>query len=479
MRAWWPALGLALLAFAGLTFTQTDADLWGHLRFGLDILRDWRLPGADPYSFTQDVPWVNHEWLSESLMAIAVVSAGYAGIGLLKATLAFAAFAIVWISLRGVRAPIRILAIIIVAAGTIHATSSLRPQLWTLLFLLIECRVLVSGHPRHLWWLPVLFAAWVNLHGGWIVGLGVLGVWAAAQFAVEPRLRRTWVLLLAASLSATLLNPYGWGLWRFIFTTVRMERAIDEWQPLWTLPWAHWLPWIACVASLIWASRRTFADKWSVLAVLVLLAYSAARVQRIESLFVSCAAVLLAPAVRQAWPSIAAWIPFPRPRFEGVVAFVMFAALAAAAFATGARSLDCVRIQAPWAPDLAARRWLDAAGSGRLVTSFNWGQYAIWHAGPRLRVSIDGRRETVYSNDHLMRHDAVVQGHDPGLRVLGAWQPEYVWLPQSSDKTRRWLGANGYRIEFNSDRSFIAVRADLPPLQPSAASEPVRPCFPG
>jgi hypothetical protein len=34
-----------------------------------------------------------------------------------------------------------------------------------------------------------------------------------------------------------------------------------------------------------------------------------------------------------------------------------------------------------------------------MATMFNWGEFAIWHLGPRVKVSIDGRRETVYSEE--------------------------------------------------------------------------------
>ena len=46
--------------------TKADADLWGHVRFGRDILRGG-IHDGDPYSFTSDIPWVNHEWLAEVL----------------------------------------------------------------------------------------------------------------------------------------------------------------------------------------------------------------------------------------------------------------------------------------------------------------------------------------------------------------------------------------------------------------------------
>jgi hypothetical protein len=51
--------------FAPLLVTiQADPDLWGNVRFGLDVLRDHAPSRIDHYSFTQDIPWVNHEWLS-------------------------------------------------------------------------------------------------------------------------------------------------------------------------------------------------------------------------------------------------------------------------------------------------------------------------------------------------------------------------------------------------------------------------------
>ena len=54
-----PAPVLRLLTFVALGVlagpTYADADLWGHVRFGLDILSAGHLPSVDPYSFTSDV----------------------------------------------------------------------------------------------------------------------------------------------------------------------------------------------------------------------------------------------------------------------------------------------------------------------------------------------------------------------------------------------------------------------------------------
>ena len=77
---------IAALVAAGFLCSRAtvDPDLWGHLRFGLDLLETHRLTSIDPYSFTQDVSWINHEWLSELLLAIAYRVGGVFGLSLLK-----------------------------------------------------------------------------------------------------------------------------------------------------------------------------------------------------------------------------------------------------------------------------------------------------------------------------------------------------------------------------------------------------------
>src|SRR3954465_9355536 len=93
-----PWLALATIL---LTATRSDPDLWGHLRFGLDWLQTHAWPSTDPYSFTQDKPWVNHEWLSEAVAAGAFRFAGAIGLVLMKTAVVAASIAIVWRRLHG------------------------------------------------------------------------------------------------------------------------------------------------------------------------------------------------------------------------------------------------------------------------------------------------------------------------------------------------------------------------------------------
>src|ERR1051326_9609012 len=76
--------GVAALLTILVSSTVSDPDLWGHLRFGVDLLRTWHLSRADPYSFTSDIAWINHEWLSELLLAIVYLPLRAVGMNLLK-----------------------------------------------------------------------------------------------------------------------------------------------------------------------------------------------------------------------------------------------------------------------------------------------------------------------------------------------------------------------------------------------------------
>ena len=473
------SLAAIILVFAAATSSRADADLWGHVRFGLDILHARHLTSVDPYSFTQDTPWINHEWLSEAQMGAAYAAAGPAGLQFLKATIVSIVTVLIWTALARVRLVVRLIVFLVLFLGTIHMWATIRPQLWTLLCLALTCRILASNSSRLRWWLPSIFAFWVNCHGGWIMGLGVLGVWAAASAVGRPVEWRGWLPVVVASALATLANPYGWRLWAFVWKTVRVTRSIEEWQPLWRAPGLNWVPWCVAVGAVLWIAAVRRSDRWlPTTIVLAMLAYGAVRVQRIESLFLVSTAMLMAPWAAWQWPA-AGRVPRRSP---GAPLITSVAAVTCAGALAGWflwRSWGCIPIVGDWGPDRASARLLDRAEPGRLVTFFDWGEYAIWRVGPRLRVSMDGRRETVYSDARLAEHDAIVSGSPAGLATLEAWRPEYVWLPARSVTTKRWLAAHDYRIESETDRSFLAVRSDLPSLLANGrADAPLPACFP-
>ncbi len=458
--------------------TQADPDLWGHVRFGLDMLETRTLPSVDPYSFTQDVPWVNHEWLSELQMGLAWEAGESAGLAALKGLLVLGAFWLIWTGLSGTDPGSRMAVMLLVALGTARMVQTLRPQLWSLLGIVLLCRILLAEDRRARRWLPLLFGVWVNVHGGWIVGLGVLAVWSAVGVLTGSDRRLQTLFWVAAAVAATLVNPYGWQLWAFIASTVHMTRAIGEWQPLWTVPALIWVPWLFAFAALVWLAVGAGRDRWKSVAVLAMLAYASVRVERLTPFFVVTAVLLAAPRLRTRWP-LRAPARFVSDARQAVVAGVLTAGLVIALVTwIGRSSFSCVPVGGDWTPDPVAAGALDRAEPGRLVVFFDWGQFALWHWGSELRVSMDGRRETVYSDARLNEHAAILAGEPAGTDSLERWAAEYVWLPASSRRTESWLAARGYRLDVRTEQSFVAVRGDLPALVVPERDARAPRCFP-
>jgi len=477
-RAAWPAAGLVALVFAATLVTRSDPDLWGHVRFGLDILETWQLPADDPYSFTQDKPWVNHEWLAELTMGAAYATGGAAGLALLKGALVSATLFVMWTAFRRARLVVQLGALVLLAAGSLHVTSPLRPQLWTFLCLAVLCRLLLGG-PGARRWIPAVFIVWANAHGGWVVGSGVLLAWAAAEWWSTPSERRAWVAVIAASLAGTLVTPHGWRLWEFVATTVRPGREIEEWLPLWASEPMMWIAWVLGALVTVLALARPGPHRLPRSLVLGLLAYGALTVMRIGPFFLEAALVFGSVTAVTRWPATRSVAASPSSAVERAAGALLVAVPGALAAWLATFAFGCI----PQVPRLAVeplpvRALAQATGGGRLVIYFDWGQYAIWHLGPRLRVSTDGRRETIYSDRRLDEHAAVVAGEAEGIAALAEWNAEYVWLPASSVAAREWLVAHGYRVDLETTRSFVAVRSDLPPLpEPEQGADRAQ-CFP-
>ncbi len=473
------AAGLAALLVI-IIQTSADADLWGHLRFGQDIIDAGGVPAVDDYSFTTDQAWINHEWLAEVGMSLAYAAGGPLGLVVLKTILAVGALLLVSIPLRQrihgewLRASLFVFAIL---AGIVPLTGTMRPQVFSLVCFSALLVVLASAKaaPRRLWWLPPLFALWVNLHGGWVVGLGVLGVWSAARIldTPQPRWQRRLVLVCVLSALATLANPYGWRLWVFVATTVGVDRDdIVEWYPLWRLP-ILLIPWALTTLAALWAvwrARRVDAGR---LAVCVLLGVASVMVARLIGFYALAVVVLLASLVRSRSARLETRAtPMPRAASAVVGAVVIVLAL------TMQRpALTCLQPSEAVGLAPVAMAHLRANDlSGRMLVWFNWGEYAIWHLSPALRVSIDGRRETVYSQAVIDAHTEFYRNGPTARSYLEELHPDYVWLPRRlpvSPQLVFW----GWRPLFETPQSVVWIRPglDRPTLRDALLVET---CFP-
>jgi hypothetical protein len=281
-------------------------------------------------------------------------------------------------------------------------------------------------------------------------------------------------------------------MWRFLAETVRLGRSdIEEWGPVLTFPIALGVPWaitLAAAGLAIWhgGARR----RWDYAAIVALLAFASFRVSRLDAFFALAVVILLKPQLtalvthflerRRAGSAPQAVSERPAP----VLGVIVITVVTVAAMTVPAAQIigpyaSCLTIAGGWVPDEEAGRFiLHNRLKGRMLTWFDWGEYAIWHFGPDLQVSMDGRRETVYTDSTIQAHRRFYAADAPASSYLRALNPEYIWLPKRLPVTDT-LRAAGWMVAFDGPVSVVFARAGTGPLDQAVTSRTARRCFPG
>jgi hypothetical protein len=439
---------VVLLAFG--TKATVDTDIWGHMRFGLDLLATHSLPAVDRYSFTTTQAWVNHEWASDALFAVAYASGGLPGLVLLRVLSLIAAIAILNRGLREVSWPVRDGLIAGAILLSMPLLGTVRPQIFS--FPLYALTLVALS--EDVVWLPVIFAAWANLHGGWLIGLGAVLV----KTAMGPTRRR--VLVAVGCAAATLLTPYGLSLWFSLADAILRGWAdVVEWQPVWRLSFGvqDAVLWSVMAGAAVWVRYQKLpvpAWQW---VWTVCVAIASARVRRHVPFFSLTVILFLLSKLR------VPGVDFSRHKVTAPVVAILAVPIVAACFiaATLLRpTVTCLANEPRVEPEPAAVRFIhDENLRGRMLMWFNWGLYAVWQVGDRLQVSYDNRRETVYSAQTVADHGAFYLGNDPGYPDrIGA---DYAWLPKDLPPVEQ-LTSRGWHVIFRGPMSVILGREDRP-----------------
>lgn len=381
-----------------------DPDLWGHLRFGLDALDAGAIAQADPYAYTSEGRrWINHEWLAEILFALAWTAGGTAGLVLLKALVGAATLALLCRPLVARGIPAARIAIVLGLLCTpllVPFFAMVRPQIFTFLLyaaVLLIIRRAEDGAYRALWAAPPVLALWANLHGGVLAGLGLLGLWGLLHAARHwpARWKLFWPLL--ASPLALLLNPYGPELPFFLLHTATVPRPeIQDWQPL-ELVSRFGPAYLVVLATVVSAALICKHPNRTLLALCLFTALLPWSAVRHFPLFCITAMMFAGDLVAEAWARVVT-ARMPRPLFVdrpwlAPLPVIAGVSLLAATVSDGAFTRMPLVMPMPAGAVQVLRQ---SGARGNLAVNFDWGQYAIWHLGPGIKVSMDGRRETVY-----------------------------------------------------------------------------------
>jgi hypothetical protein len=481
-------LAIGSVFLAALAPTWADPDLWGHLRFGADIVAAGAIPVRDPYAFTSAPTWVSSSWLGDVLMHVVYAWGGTLGLITGKIGVASALIGLTAAALRraGVRRPLHELLLFVCLAALYPSIPTFRPQLFSLLAFAVLLRVLGRAETGPVTWLlaaPVILAAWANLHGAWLLGVGTLGLWTAGELVTTAHGWRHRVALAALGLLAvlgTLATPYGIALWTQLQGTVGSSlRDVPEWRGLFETGSPALAVWVALTGIGIVAVAASGARPSHVL-VLAWLAWQSWHVRRLLPFFGLATLTLLAPAIaRVAERPKAATDTTPRTVRPAIVWLLSATALLLIAFNAwrAAGALGCLQFDESREADVRAAGFMKLNRlHGRLLTYSDWGSYAIWHLAPALEISMDGRREFAYSLAEIARHNAIYWNAPSALDDVAALAPDYIWLPTKLPVLPT-LAHGGWTTIFSTERSAVLARPSATTyVMPASAPSPR--CFP-
>ena len=235
-------LAFVFLRMGGAPGMLGDGDTGWHLRTGQWILAHHRVPTQDMFSYTKaGQPWFAWEWLWDVSFGWLHQQWGMAAV-ILASMLVICSTSVMLFRLvrRQCGNPLLAIAVMFFVTGASAVHWLARPHLFTLLFAVIFYSILErvkEGRTRLLWYLPALMLLWTNLHGGFFVGLILIGAYAGGQLvkamfeaSAEARSKAArgsvpYLATAAGCALATLVNPYFYHLHAHIF-----EYLTDKYQ---------------------------------------------------------------------------------------------------------------------------------------------------------------------------------------------------------------------------------------------------------
>jgi hypothetical protein len=446
-----------------------DPDIWWHIKVGQDILRTHHWPTVDAYSFTAaGTPWIAYEWLGEIVLALVYRAGGV--VALCVFLMIFGSVILLtlyWLAtVRSGNSKAGFIATLFLASLA-FASFTLRPQMFGYLFLILTLLVMEKfrqGVSWPLWTLPLIFLAWVNVHGSFIIGIGVVGLYLVAglfsfqagsvqavAWTEKQRIRLETALLLC--LAVLPITPYGTQLAVYPFDMAFSQPInvanVNEWRPMpFELVGGKIFLGMVVIFFLL---QMFFKYSWRLEEVLLIAGGTAMACLHVRFilLFVPFSAPLFATM-------LARWIPaYMRQKDKYIANAVLMAGVVAAMihyFPTRA-SLD--KKVAETYP-VAALAFLDAHPvAGKMLDFYGFGGYLVFAGRP---VFIDGRGD-LYERSGVFGDYVHLNEFQPGsMGILRNYGIDACLLGAKQSLAAVLLATPEWRRVYSDDTSVIFVR---------------------
>jgi hypothetical protein len=211
---------LAALAWVTASFLVQELyslDAWWHIAIGRDILDHWSIPRLDRYTVAGlGLPYHDSHWLFQLLLGVFHRAFGLVGVQLVQIGLWSGALALTYRAARRWAETGTSAALVFLAAMACVERFLPRPEAVSVLMVAAFYLVLADqgrSLRARLATLVVLQVIWVNSHGLFIIGPGMVGAYAVEAAWIRWRTKSgEWkpaLATLGAVLLATLATPYG------------------------------------------------------------------------------------------------------------------------------------------------------------------------------------------------------------------------------------------------------------------------------
>lgn len=238
------------------TFKITgDDDVFWHLATGKYIIETGHVPSQDVFGFvTEGQEWMPFEWGWDILTYGIYSVGGYEGLSILRTAIFLLIFYIYFLIYKKfkISPTISFLILTVLAFGTMDRLSP-RPHIISflffvlLLYIIIQYRYFNRANYKILFFLPLIFLFWANMHMGIIAGMFLFGIWLVSEVIIyfkpqsfsskeipalsKPELTRLALIFLACIL-IMLVNPnfYQTYIYAYSHTKMKLLETINEWR---------------------------------------------------------------------------------------------------------------------------------------------------------------------------------------------------------------------------------------------------------
>jgi len=434
---WFSIIALEISLVANLSIAESD--IWFHLRNAQQLLTSHSFLHADLYTFTSaGAPLLNFEWLSELPYYLAFQSYGLRGLLAVYLVVLWLIFGgMYYLALR--RGANCGDAALVTMASVILGSYSFGPRMlhfgWLCLTALLIALERFRQTGKGLWVLPLLFALWINLHGSWVFGLVVIGIYMISGLVEgrwgnvtaerwTPAQLRKLVIISAASVAALLANPYGYKLVWYPFDLLfRQQPVLDkivEWQSVDFHTGYGKLAMLmifALLAATLWSPRR-----WELRDVLLVTFAVGTSLTHVR--FLLFAAIILVPVLAPRVHVFALYDPKKDKPWLNLAMTAAIVGLVLWAYPSTPQLQDTIDAHFP----RAALQFIQQKHiSGRLFHFYDYGGYIEWDA-PTVRTFADGRTDIFVYNGVLDDYLKINTIEKP-FELLDKYKIDYVLFP--------------------------------------------------